>query len=106
MLDDAPGGLLETLYARTRASQPDVKWLYQSDADMWVAVTFVTEDPSAVPPLIASFLEALRHTTPVQRRALLAAGASSTGRTVAPAATSGARWALRPWATVPTWTPY
>ncbi|WP_210486704.1 pyrroloquinoline quinone biosynthesis protein PqqF [Pantoea ananatis] len=67
-LDDAPGGLLETLYARTRASQPDVKWLYQSDADMWVAVTFVTEDPAAVPPLIASFLEALRHTTLVQRQ--------------------------------------
>lgn len=68
LLDEAPGGLLATLSARNLATGLQVKWLYQSETTVWLAVVMTTEQPAAVVPHIASFMQALGHTTPAQRQ--------------------------------------
>ncbi|OAE08511.1 pyrroloquinoline quinone biosynthesis protein PqqF [Pantoea sp. OXWO6B1] len=68
LLDDAPGGLLATLHARSIATGLQVKWLYRSDTTDWLAITVASEQPAPVMALLNAFLQALSLTSTAQRQ--------------------------------------
>lgn len=68
LLDEAPGSLLATLRQHQLAESLSLKWLYQADNAVWLAVGIETDQPEAVNALFDRWLTVLRQTGEPQHR--------------------------------------
>lgn len=68
LLDEAPGSLLATLREQGLAETLELKWLYQADGALWLALGVETQQPETVNALIDSYLDTLRQTGEAQHQ--------------------------------------
>ena len=68
LLDEAPGSLLATLRQQQLAENLSLKWLYQADNAVWLAMGIETDQPEAVNALFDRWLTALRHSGEPQQQ--------------------------------------
>ncbi|MGK3141284.1 pyrroloquinoline quinone biosynthesis protein PqqF [Pantoea sp. C2G6] len=62
LLDEAPGSLLATLRQQQLADTLELKWLYQAENAVWLALGIETREPEQVNALVDRYLAALRQT--------------------------------------------
>ena len=67
LLDDAPGGLMASLRQRGIASEIELKWLYQSDKQLWLVAIFTTEQPDRLSESVQHALQAIGETCEEQQ---------------------------------------
>lgn len=68
LLDEAPGSLLATLRQQRLADRLSLKWLYQADNAVWLALSIDTDQPEAVNALFGRWLAALKQTRQPQQQ--------------------------------------
>jgi len=68
LLDEAPGSLLATLRQQGLAETLDLKWIYQAEDAVWLALGIETDESDRVNALIDDYLDALRQTEESQHQ--------------------------------------